>query len=59
MTDTTLTKMVSYPESESLEQACQQIQEDQACPSSAQAWQSHTGSSGQRTAPGRKPLFRS
>jgi len=55
----TPTKMIRHPEPGKSEQARQQAQEDQAGPSGPQAQQSRAGSSDQRTAPGRKPLFRS
>src|ERR1700674_967498 len=52
-------KMIRRPEPAKSEQARQQAQEDQAGPSGPQAQQSQAGSSDQRTAPGRMPLFRS
>jgi hypothetical protein len=52
-------KMIRHPEPAKSEQAPQQAQEDQAGPSGPQAQQSQAGSSDQRTAPGRMPLFRS
>jgi hypothetical protein len=55
----TPTKMIRRPEPAKSEQAPQQAQEDQAGPPGPQAQQSQAGSTGQPTAPGRKPLFRS
>ena len=57
MTDTTPTKMI-HPEPATSEETRQQAQQDQAGPSGPQTQQSQIGSSGRRTAPGRRPLFR-
>ena len=59
MNDAATTKLANSLEPAKSEQAPQQIQADQTGLSGLQAQHSQTGSSGQRTASGRKPLFRS
>ena len=59
MKDAATPKLANHPELAKSEQALQQIQADQTSLPGLQARQSQTGSSGQPTAPGRKPLFRS
>jgi hypothetical protein len=58
MTDTTPTRMIRHPEPAKSDQAGQQAQEGQAGLSVPQTQESQESLSGQRTAPGRKPLFR-
>jgi|HubBroStandDraft_1064217.scaffolds.fasta_scaffold22756_4 hypothetical protein len=57
MTDTTPTQASRDEDPKELERAHQQPQEDQGGSSGSSAQQNHAGSSGQRPAPGRKPLF--
>ena len=57
MTDTTPTQSPRNDDPKESERARQQPQEDKGGSSGASAQQNHAGSSGQRSAPGRKPLF--
>ena len=59
MIDTTSTQMIRHSEPAKSEQTRQQGQKDDASPFGSRTQQRQAGSSGQRTAPGRKPLFRS
>jgi len=51
--------MIRHSEPAKSEQTRQQGQKDDASPFGSRTQQRQAGSSGQRTAPGRKPLFRS
>jgi hypothetical protein len=57
MTETTPTGTIRHPESEKPKLARTETQNDLAGPSVPQIH--HSQASGQRTAPGRRPLFRS
>ena len=59
MIDTTSTQMIRHSEPAKSEQTRQQGQKNDASPFGSCTQQRQAGSSGQRTAPGRKPLFRS
>jgi hypothetical protein len=57
MTDTTPTQRSRDDDPKESEWADQQPKEDQGESSGSLSQQNHAGSSGQRPAPGRKPLF--
>ena len=57
MTDTTPTQASHNNDPKEPERTHQQPKEDKAASSGTSAQQNHAGSSGQRSAPGRKPLF--
>jgi hypothetical protein len=59
MKDAATPKLDNSPEPAKSERVPQQVQADQTSLSGFQAQQSQTGLSGQPTASGRKPLFRS